>query len=1165
MTHPLQQISFNNKSQASVIEASAGTGKTWTIERLYIKALLEASLDDSGVAAIGVENILVVTFTNDATNELKQRISEQISQTINILLYLRNAGSLEKTDLFIDYLVSRKEFGNIDKDITLLVRALQNFDNSAIFTIHGFCNRVLQDYQFECGVSAFFELSVGRQELISKLVRDFFRKNIFTNSELTDSLPLVLDNLRKMFDPKNSNNDKSVLELVEDKLPRDLFILANDEYQIKYQLDVDAVLEPLATELKKDSEESKLAKAQFLGTVIQYIHEHYRESLASSNAISYDELIQLVANSVAHSDTLSDTLYSKYPIAFIDEFQDTDDLQWQIFSTIYHLADNQSRGNVVVVGDPKQAIYSFRGADIDTYLSARDMIPNKLELTQNFRSHRNIIHFINQLFDLPNQNSTLENSYLGNGIDYVCVDAKGSSGVKLPDNNVMMNKFAEDGINKTLYSEEVQLVSIVGKTAPERQDKLLNALAFEILALLNIDANLKGKIAILVEKNSQAKQVVDFLRQYGVKATELKLGNIFATTTASSLYKILLSCSDLGVRRNFIAALATPLFNISLERLFVDSDEANPLFEYWQQRFFNYKQIWQQKSIVSLVYHLLEDIIAWQQIDSPESKAQNIFTNRELASLYQLAELLQKQAQRTQNQAELMFWFKEKISNADKLQSEDIDGNNEELIRLDNDDEQIIITTQHKSKGLEYEILFCPFFKSTIKLDGDYDFNYRRPFFNSYRDDGAKHSAMINDTQLGEKIVAQANKETNRLNYVALTRAKSRIYIYLQNVTPTKNGYHSAARPSKVYDLFGFNVKDNSDTSHPLFNYPEFFSNNPMNALKRPHEFKGVAVYRRDDISKAELIKLRLNSDETQTQTTSLSTLTRDLSMIPVFTRQSYSGITHDGANDDLSDWYVKAEKIIEEPIEYRFSVLNDAKLKGATFGTLFHSLCENYPFTLIQLSDCLIKNNVDIIANEAYIDEFRQMLDVTFNYPLFDNISLNTIQHKQHELEFNLIINDNVNLPNSLSKVLAKHYGETHPFTQASKTLNYVKQGFLIGFIDLFFEHDGKYWVLDYKTNKLNDYTKATIESNGEIIESMSEHHYYLQYLLYLVAIKRYLETQLKITDATGLLGGAVYFYVRGAFTCDVAEYDGVFIDTRCQSIVHELDELLKGSTNAN
>ena len=1163
MTHPLEQINFTQTNQAVVIEASAGTGKTWTIERLYIKALIEGSLIGEDNLPLAVENILVVTFTNDATDELKQRISEQIKSTINLLTYLRN-NSLPiqfADDLFIGYLVQRIELGEIEKDITLLVRALQNFDSSAIFTIHGFCNRVLQDYQFECRSSAVFDLIVSRQTLIGKLVRDFFRKFIFNNRELVDNIAEILVNLRKMFDPKNDRFDVHIIDLVVAKLPNDLFKIISGDYLPKYTIPIESSLDALVDmSIQGNKELLTQVKAQFLAKVIEYIQLNYAAEVAQSSSISYDELIQIVADSLVNFNKLADTLFTKYPVAFIDEFQDTDNLQWQIFSMIYDLDKETKRGNVIVVGDPKQAIYSFRGADIETYLVARNAIANKLELTQNFRSNPAIMDFINQLFALPNQNTSLKNSFLGSQIDYVCVEAMGGSDLRLPDKDALQNMVSSHGINQVFYDESVHLVAVVGKAADERKDKLLSAMTFEILALLNVDASLKGKIAILVEKNAQAKEIVNFLAKYGVKATELKLGNIFASSTANSLYKILLACSDLALRKNFMLALANSLFNLPFNQLQIDNNQTNSMIEFWYQKFFSYKQIWQQNSVISLVYRLLEDIVLWHKQNSTQLSP--VFTNRELANLYQLAELLNKQSAKLQNQAELMFWFHEKITNANQQLVEDIDGNNEELVRLDNDDEQIIITTQHKSKGLEYEVLFCPYFKSTIKLDGEYDYNYKRPFFNSYRDNGHKHSQMIMDEVIAHQVVEQANQETNRLNYVALTRAKARIYIYLQHITLSSNKYHAASRPSKVYDLFGFNVHDNSDTTHPLFNYPEFFSDNPMNAFKRPQQFNGVVAYRRDKIVISDLTKLQLNNSKIKFASAQVNYLERDLANIQILARQSYSGITHSG-NNDVSDWYLKNEVLAENIIEYKYQVLNDEKLKGATFGTLFHGLCEEYPFTTEQLTEHLIKNNV-AVENNDYVNEFMQMLDLTFNYPLIKDMTLNTLANKLHELEFNLTIVNHVDLGAKLSQLLGKHFGEQHRFTAASKTLGEIKQGFLIGFIDLFFELDGKYWVLDYKTNKLNDYQSAHLQSSNEIIDSMSEHHYYLQYLLYLVAIKRYLEFALGVEDASSLIGGAVYFYVRGAFTTVQQLYDGVFIDDKCQLIIKELDELLQGCSYA-
>lgn len=1169
-SHPLQQISFIQTPQAYVVEASAGTGKTWTIERLYVKALLEANqITNDGITdlPIGVENILVVTFTNDATDELKQRISEQIQASINILIYLLNDGrELDSKDLFIDYLKSR-EYTEIRKDITLLTRALQNFDQAAIFTIHGFCNRILNDYKFDCKIDVDFELIPSKKPIIEELVRNFLRIYVFNNKTLANHLEATEHNLNKMF--SSLDDDLDLVQKITNKIPNDAFIIRNGEYTPKYELNFaakwqDGISNP---DLYNDKSKNKITnkelqreiKAALLVDLIEYIQRYYALESHKTNAVSYDELIQLVADSVKTSPTLADSLFYKYPVAFIDEFQDTDALQWNMFSRIYKLKENKARGSIVVVGDPKQAIYRFRGADVETYITAKNEIDNCLVLDDNYRSNGQIMDFVNNLFSLENQNSTLADSFLGNEIDYTLVNARGAAGIELPSAS-LMNKLTLDktGTHHVFYDEPVQIVAIDGKGGDEKESNLLNAMALEILNLLNLDSSLKGKIAVLVSRNSEATKLVEFFRKYGIKAVELKLGNIFATQTARDLCTILESCQDLGNRKKFNQALSVQLFNQPLEKLADIHPEYASFIEKWYRKFFDYKNIWLKDGVLSLVYRLIEDIA--NEYNHTEIKA---FSHRELANIFQLAELINKHAKSQHNISELMYWFKNKIKQAGEQLTGDLDGSNEELVRLDNDDEQIVITTQHKSKGLEYEVLFCPFFKSRIKLDGEYDFNHKRPFFASYTDNhNQKQEQMIMDTELGQRLVHTDNKEISRLNYVALTRAKSRIYIYLTAVTKSQNKYHASVRPSKVYDLFGFNIDNNSDDSHSLFNYPLFFSEHPQAAIKKPDQMRGVVAYSRKNIDNNILQKLSI----VETQQRILNELLyvhEGKNFATSYYRQSYSALASHSIDDKTGDWFDNDDHLVElSHPEYRYKILRDSDLKGATFGTLFHALCEEYPFSSEQLSSVLVKQK--IVLNESkYLTELTDMIDFAFNYPLFtDGTSLNKIPYKQHEMEFNLNITNSIDVAKNISPLLAKYWGQEHPFTVASKLLGTIEKGFLNGFIDLFFLYDGKYWVLDYKTNTLSDYSHATIDNHelGQLVDSMSDHHYYLQYLLYLVAIKRYLEDRLGVDDATDLIGGAVYFYVRGAFIVDGIDLSGVFIDSQCGELIRELDMVLRG-----
>jgi exodeoxyribonuclease V beta subunit len=1226
MEHPLQQISFHHKhGNAYVIEASAGTGKTWTIERLVVKALLEgnmpseevpaqdliSNLDNASDLPVTINNILVVTFTIDATNELKSRILEQIQNTINTLIILRNwdnrkeldprvkpeddnicwndnwmdsrlhgndkrdcratasnyendadiVDNTSNSDVFIDYLQTLAGSGEqkIRNALTILTRAMQNFDQAAIFTIHGFCKRILQDFQYECNTPAHFKIVSHKHNIIKDLVRNFIREKIVNNPELNVNLNCVFDNLFNLF--KNGQGD--LIDRISTKIPENIFTIQNHQYKLNYDLPSNPNLSLLKEPL--DSNLQIAVKSALLTAVIEYVHKSYSKYLTNDQNLSFNELIQLVADSVEHNPQLAKKIHLKYPVAFIDEFQDTDALQWQIFSRIYHLDQTHTRGQVVVVGDPKQAIYRFRGADVDTYIKARTQINQHLELGANYRSHLNIMNFVNQLFAETNQ-LPHNADFLGNDISYHSIVAavnadKLASDIPGSEELHQLCESRQIPVSK-FYDDQVQIVAISGMNSEERNLKIYQAVTFEILALLNKNPTLKGKIAILVTKNREAQEFVKILNKHGVAATELKLGNIYATTTAKDILTILQSIHDLANRSYFINAITRQMFNLPLDKLRLDSNIDNPELERLQQQFFNYQQIWQKDGIISLIYALVEGVCG---------SSQNL-SNRDLANLWQLAELIHKQSHINTNHEELIHWLRNKIKNSDNIINEDVEGSHDELIRLDNDDDQIIVTTQHKSKGLEYEILFCPFFRANAELDRSYDFGYHRPFFTNSVDPLTGKPQLVIDKTIGSQIISNDNKEANRLNYVALTRAKSRIYIYLKSHTIKNNKYHHAENPAKIVELFGYTKYNPYDTTHPLFNYPNFFSNNPHTAIKAHDLLPGVVAYDRNHITSQTIDKLKLTQIGRDSDgQIPLSIVSDNINLKYAYKRQSYTMLTHVNTDvfdiNSVSDYFVSGETIIssiedKEVPTSTYSILSDKNCSGATFGLLFHELCENYPYTSEQLTIIMAKHN---LTNDErnYHQQLTEMLDIAFNFELFtDKTTLKDLAtQSMHELEFNLAVNK-VDIGSSIHNLLADYFGITHPFTIASKSLQQIEPGFLTGFIDLMFMHEGKYWVLDYKTNRLDDYqsTSNPIDDvENPLIISMAHHHYYLQYLLYLVAVKRYLEQRLQIDDASHLIGGSVYYYVRGLYV-DNNKTQAVYCDHDCRDLVAQLDTLLKG-----
>ena len=767
---------------------------------------------------------------------------------------------------------------------------------------------------------------------------------------------------------------------------------------------------------------------------------HYPKYIAKTSALSYDELVQKVADTVSNSDILANKIFATFPVAFIDEFQDTDIMQWQIFKSIYQF-DKAVRGNVVVVGDPKQAIYRFRNADVDTYLLARNQINNKLYLDTNFRSHPKIVNFINQLFSLTNQGSNVEQSILGRGIDYLPVNSSSCDKAVLPSALSVAEAVRwTDSIHK-FHDEEVQLVVVNGKKKSDRVHKLLQSMTFEILALLKVQPTLKGKIAILVTTNREGSEIVTYLRKYGIKAQELKLGNVFATRTAIDLYSFLHAIFDLTNRKNFIKAVTSKLFNLPLTLLSMENKD-NLVIQKLHEDFFIYQQIWIAEGLTSLIYVLLNNLFV-------SDNSGQCLNNRELSNIWQLVELLGRQ--KITNQAELLLWFKQKITNAKNNQVGDINGNNEELVRLDSDDEQIIITTQHKAKGLEYEILFCPYFKSNAILDITKE--YKRPFFSNYNYKSG--SSMVVDKEIGECIINSDNKEINRLNYVALTRAKSRIYIYLKQHTRSGNKYNMAERPDKLVELFGYVRNNPEDQSHLLFNYSKFFGNTPNSAIKDHSLLPGVVAYNRDCLTDEILDTLRLNKNTKKIVDNKLHYVHDKFKCTPSFHRQSYTTLARNDSydfyidNDDTNTTFIKTN--------YKYSILLDDHFKGATFGLLFHELCEKYPFSQECLVSILNKHNVNHTHND-YAQQLTMMLDEAFNYHILDNSGIKDFAKKIHELDFNLEVRSDVSITFEIKQLINNYFGMEHPFSLSCATLGQIKTGFLVGFIDLLFEHDGKY-----------------------------------------------------------------------------------------------------------
>jgi exodeoxyribonuclease V beta subunit len=809
-------------------------------------------------------------------------------------------------------------------------------------------------------------------------------------------------------------------------------------------------------------------------------------------------------------------------------------------------------------------------------LDAKHIINNTLTLSENRRSHPHIINFINQLFGNDNNNECF-----GRGINYDKIEARVSFEklVQLPEIEQLRLITNKHGITDyKISSSPVQIITISGNKADEKEEQLTFALVSEILLLLNANPNLAQSMAILVPEHKDAVKIVKKLSEYGVKASLSKRENIFATKTAEDLYKILEATINLSNVNLLKKALATYLFNIPYYNLnnFIDNSSSILGDRSISECFYAYKEALVTHDIMSLIYLLISDL----KLIYLHHKIK--LSNREIANLIQLGELIHKNCFHMISQMELLYWFRNKMQDVvnGKSNDADLDGVNEELVRLDNDEKQIKVMTQHTSKGLEFDILFCPNFKKKLynittltHLHETGELKKSELGFLKYRDlsnmqyNNMQYNVLSYDGNKLKLAHKEDDYEVNRLNYVTLTRAKSRLYIYLTEITKTSRGkiekYYGNSKPSKIDELFGFNCRDTKDLSHRLFNYPQLFRD-PKSAIKDKASLPGVDVYSRSLIDSSILNKLKLQAPNILLDDTRECVVEDDINFRVKFSRQSYSSIVRKSeqqmfslTNNDLGDELIQEENNTEielEPICYRYSVLN--QLKGAKFGLLIHSLCENYPLNREITENLLINANISL----EYCDDLMQITNEIFYYKiLHENVSLKEIKNRINELAFCLKIKSEVVIEREIKIILGQFYGENHPYTIECNKLDIIRSGFLSGFIDVFFEHNGKYYVLDYKTNSLDDYTSSFNINNvtNPLLIQTANHHYYLQYLLYLVAVKRYLEFKLNIDDASDFLGGAIYFYVRGIFVDNDGKKGGILIDDSCQKVVSYLDQL--------
>jgi exodeoxyribonuclease V beta subunit len=1185
------------------IEASAGTGKTWNICGLYLRLLLEKRLE--------VQRILVVTFTNAATAELRERIRQRIVDTLAWLRAEQAGEPPAGGDDFVERLVrsARETHGLQSADmIARLALAQATFDEASIFTIHGFCQRALADTPFTAQMPLEMELVQDDAGWVAEAANDFWRRRVAADDldaalaahlvaskdspavfaallkrHLSKPLahaawPVELDAPRRinaesinevhaaartlwhaqretirdlLFEAKASLDGRSysdealatafaswddvlreadgmtALAVAADKLE----LLGSDRV-FKTQKAKKSVPPHDFFELAQRLVDLRAASTQALAfgrlaLLRQLLEEGTRAQRAAKRrqrVIAFDDMLSNLHDRLANGDPqLAGELKKRFPAALIDEFQDTDPLQFAIFRTIYTTAtdDTLSDAPLFFVGDPKQAIYSFRNADLHTYLEAGAHAVARYSLGENQRSTEPLIRALNALF------TANPRAFMMDGLGYQTVafgrkprQAFVDASAPRAPLQVWTLPPADDG--EPMFERDAK-EAVVDATADEIARLLSAAQCGQVTLGAGVKARplAAGDIAVLVRSNAQGSRIRQALTARGVGSVELSQASVFRSDDAEELDRVLTAVLEPARERTLKAALSTGLMGDDAAAILALSGDESALLDA-VQRFAGWREMWLQHGVGFMLRRwLAEDRVAGRLLARPDGE-------RRLTNLLHLVECLHEAGERHAAPDTLLRWFQQQ-----RIAPEAGDATQ---LRLESDQNLVQIVTIHKSKGLEYPVVFCPFLWSAARggrPDGLTGKAYHDEHGRSIIDYGHDFRDKSYQKNVKLRLKLEESAETLRLVYVALTRAVHRCVI-------VAGCYRSKA---------GQTVSSTASTRSLLNWLVAGAGLSPQEWFKHEHGAQAIdvawqALAQRSDgaIAVEPLPRAGFTAlDAARPSPDTLAALPAPATLPAGWRIGSFSAIAHGAAHDrsgvdhDLRATDAAATAADDAPA---FRADDDDPLnfpRGPAAGEAIHLAFENADFTdptgwpraIEQALHLLRAMGTPEAPGDAALRGrmLARLLAQTLETPL----PLGTAQalrlaelplaRRLVELEFHLPAHRFD--ATALNALLASH---GYPMPRLSFA---TLRGFLKGFIDLVFEHDGRFFILDWKSNHLGD--APARYGQDAMAAAMRDQGYHLQYLLYLVALDRYLRRRLPGYDPGRHLGGAVYLFVRG------------------------------------
>lgn len=1209
-------------SGSRLIEASAGTGKTFTIALLYVRAVLGHGEGPAESRPLTPRELLVVTFTEAATKELRDRIRARLAEAADVFR------QPEQAEPSADPLYQLRASYPDPERWPALARRLQlaaeAMDEASVHTIHGWCNRMLKEHAFDSGGLFNQNLETDQSELLAEVARDYWRSFVNALSAesaamwlqvvpspddlanellgllpLRDQLPEIEDGpqsllerevaaRREVFDAVRPGLEEvcdRFLALLEDAKKTKAFNgtklrLANvgkwldelKDWAGQGELVPPALTEAAWNRLTPDGladawkqgpvpddhelvrrigrlaevRERPIPARALLLHACHWVAGRLEREKQRRAEMGFDDLLHRLDRALQGEGgaRLAETIRRQFPLAMIDEFQDTDPVQYRIFDAVYRIADNHPETGFLMIGDPKQAIYAFRGADIFTYLRARQATAGRhVTLPRNFRSAVAMVTAANRVFDYAeaqhSRGAFLFRQGDSNPVPFLPVTARGREEVLEINGKPApaMTFWTRDGDDnkgdalaetaEACASEMVRLLNLgrQGRAGFRSENDALIPLC-------------SSDMAVLVNTGREATLVRDALDARGVKSVYLSdRASVLETPQARDLLYWLEACAEPERDALVRAALATATLDLpwaTLEQL-----RNNELaWEAEIEHFRELHRIWRRQGVLPMLRRLLS------RFGVPARWLARAEGERVLTDVLHLAELLQQESQQVDGEQSLIRRYSEMLAGhqrrAEALQ-----------VRLESDADLVQVVTVHKSKGLEYPLVFLPFATACRPAKGD-----RLPL-QWHDDQGRRQLSFDVDDELLQRVDQERLGEDIRKLYVALTRARHATWVGAPALKGEENrsalaylaGQAAGGDLAAALNAMARDCPEMAVGALPAI-ANDHYQPPPPSPLGPPRHPTRLA---REDWWIASYSAIRYRAGERpgddrlpplpESETPQAERLREDAEpenqTLPPPIRQPRAD------TDRLHEFY-----------------------RGAGPGTFLHGLlewCAREGFANAVADDEGRRQMIDRRCQardwQAWAEPLDRWLVDLLQSPLpvavdgnDAEVRLSDLHTAIPEMEFWFASND-VDAA-ELDQTVRQHtlQGAAQTIRQRRPAADHLRlNGMLKGFIDLVFEYNGRFYVADYKSNVLG--VGDTAYTREAMALAVAEKRYDLQYTLYLLALHRLLQLRLPDYDYDRHIGGAVYLFLRG----NRSDSRGVFTERPPRQLIESLDRMFR------